>query len=35
MQRPPSILIIALVSAISGLVFLANSFTGANNNGLT
>src|SRR5215210_7382576 len=34
MQRPPSILVLALVSAISGLVFLANSFTGNNNNGL-
>src|SRR5215213_4434628 len=33
MQRPPSILVLALVSAITGLVFLANSFTG-NNNGL-
>src|SRR5919107_4957252 len=34
MQRPPSILVLALVSAISGLMFLANSFTGTNNNGL-
>jgi hypothetical protein len=33
MQRPPSILVLALVSAITGLVFLANSFT-SNNNGL-
>src|SRR5215212_9419845 len=30
MQRPPSVLVIALVSAVSGLVFLANSFTGNN-----
>src|SRR5829696_8928013 len=34
MQRPPSVLVLALVSAIGGLVFLANSFTG-NNNWLT
>jgi hypothetical protein len=32
LQRPPSIFILALVSAVSGLVFLANSFTGTNNN---
>jgi PKD repeat protein len=30
MERPPSVLVIALVSAVSGLVFLANSFTGNN-----
>jgi hypothetical protein len=35
MQRPPSVLVIALVSAVSGLVFLANSFTGNSNNWLT
>src|SRR5215216_3451725 len=35
MQRPPSVLVLALVSAVSGLVFLANSFTGNSNNWLT
>jgi hypothetical protein len=32
LRGPPSIFIIALVSAISGLIFLANSLTGLNNN---
>jgi hypothetical protein len=32
MRRPPSVLVLALVSAITGLVFLANSFTGNSNN---
>jgi hypothetical protein len=31
MQRPPRILVLALVSAIIGLVFMANSFSGNNN----
>src|SRR5215213_828985 len=35
MQRPPSVLVLALVSAIGGLIFLANSFTGSTNSWLT
>jgi hypothetical protein len=31
MQRPPRVLVLALVSAIIGLVFMANSFSGNNN----
>src|SRR5215211_7571061 len=34
MQSPPPIFVIALVSAITGLVFLANTFSGNNNNWL-